>query len=409
MAAEQDRHEVTPSRRPFVVAHVTPTLARRTGGPAVLIVELARALGAEGVESVTYSTDMARAPASSSGERVGPGDLPDGADQADIRVFPMQRPYRLAFSRPLADGLRTGPRPDLIHIHSLFLFPQYAAFRHATRNGIPYVVSPHGALDPYLRRRGRTRKAVNDLLWQKRMLQGARAIHLTTSEEEELTADIAPGVPRRVVPLGVHWDRFQGGDAERFRARFLDGRPGPVVLFLGRLTFKKGIDILIRAMAELAAAHPDALLVVAGPDDEQLEPRLARLATDLGIRERVVFTGMVQGEDRLDALRAAAVWALSSHTENFGVAVIEALAAGLPVVISPAVNVAGDIAAADAGVVAELEPQAFAREIAGLLADPAGASALGARAADFARGYDWSAIAPRFAAMYRELAGVRSG
>lgn len=407
MAIEQHRQRPeAPRGDGLVVAHVTPTLARRTGGPAVLIVELARALEREGVRSVVYSTDMGRAPAAWSSERLGEDDLPDGAGEIDLRLFPMQRPYRLAFSRPLAHGLATGePSPDVVHIHSLFLHPQYAAFRHARRTGTPYVVSPHGSLDPFLRRRGRIRKAVNDVLWQRRMLAGADALHVTTDDERDLVADVAPGVRRAVVPLGIHWDRFQAeGDAGRFRAAHLAGHEGPIVLFLGRLSFKKGIDILIDSFARVSARHRDALLVIAGPDDEDLEPELWRRAEAAGISRSVVFTGLLQGEDRLDALSAAAVWALSSHTENFGVAVIEALASGLPVVISPAVNVAPDIRTAGAGVVAELDARSFADAIAGLLDDEARAADLSRRAREFARGYDWAAVAPRFARMYRELA-----
>jgi glycosyltransferase involved in cell wall biosynthesis len=389
---------------------VTPTLARRTGGPAVLIVELARALEREGIESTVFTTDMARAPAAWSGERLADGDLPDGADQLDVRVFGLQHPYRLAYSRPLARALRAETRNfDVVHVHSLFLHPQFAGFRAARRAGVPHVVSPHGSLDPYLRRRGRARKALNDLLWQRRMLESAALLHVTSDGEAALISDVAPAVPRAVVPLGIDWRRFQGrGDGARFRARHLGGHDGPVVLFLGRLTFKKGIDILIEAMAEVLRARPDARLAIVGPDDEELEPRLAALAERLGIGHALVFTGMLTGNDRADALAAARLWALSSHTENFGVAVVEAIAAGLPVVISRAVNIAPDLEQANVAVVPELEPEAFARAILRLVEDDREATAMGERAREFARRYDWASVVPRFAELYRRAARLRS-
>jgi glycosyltransferase involved in cell wall biosynthesis len=389
------------------ILHVTPTLARRTGGPAVLVVELARALENEGVASTVFTTDMARAPAAWSGERISGGDLPDGADGLDIRVFPLQHPYRLAYSRPLARALAGETSGfDVVHVHSLFLHPQFAAHRAARRAGVPHVVSPHGSLDPYLRRRGRVRKAVNDALWQRRMLDSAALLHVTSDDEAALVSDVARGVPRAVVPLGIDWERFQRrGDARRFRERHLGGESGPVVLFLGRLTFKKGIDILIQAMAEVVRERPDARLAIVGPDDEGLRPELAALADRLGIAHAVVFTGMLTGDDRADALAATTLWALSSHTENFGVAVVEAIAAGLPVVISRAVNIAPDLEAGGVARVPELEPKAFARDIARLLDDEPAAREMGERAREFARRYDWAVVAPRFAEMYARAAG----
>jgi glycosyltransferase involved in cell wall biosynthesis len=127
-----------------------------------------------------------------------------------------------------------------------------------------------------------------------------------------------------------------------------------------------------------------------------------------GVGDRVVFTGMLRRGDKLDALAAADVWTLPSHTENFGIAVAEALAAGRATVISPAVNIAPDIADANAGIVAPLNADAFAVEIIALLRDSARREALGVRAREFARRYDWSLVGPQLAAMYEEIAGERS-
>jgi glycosyltransferase involved in cell wall biosynthesis len=244
------------------------------------------------------------------------------------------------------------------------------------------------------------------------MLLGAAALHVTSGEEARLTSDVAPGVARYVVPNGIRWDEYQRlPSGEAFRRRFLGGSGGPVVMYLGRLSHKKGLDVLIRAFAAVQREVPAARLVIVGPDDEDLTPRLRDLARREGVADRVVFSGMLRGDDKLDALAACDVWALPSHTENFGVAVAEALAAGRATVISPGVNIASEIAAADAGVVAPLNIEAFAAEIASLLRDGALREALGARARAFARRYDWSIVGPRLAAMYEEIAGahLRSG
>lgn len=387
------------------VIHVVPSLAARTGGPAVGIVESALALQVHGIESTIFATDMAFAASAARHRPVAPAELPSRADELDVRLFPVRAPRRLAYSpaldRALAGAAATA---DLIHVHSLFLHPQFAASRRARAAGVPYVVSPHGALDPYLRRRNRLRKVVTSLAWQNRMLSGAAALHLTTDEEARLLADITPHVPRVVVANGVDTSAFADlPDGNAFRARYLDGFSGPTILFLGRVSFKKGIDVLLRAFAVLPA-RLDARLVVAGPDDEGLTPSLERLAADLGVRDRVVFAGMVVGEERLDALAVADVWVLPSHTENFAVAAVEALAAGRTVVISPAVNIAPTVTRAKAGVVVAQEPVVLADAMTQLLDDPARRAELGRRAVALAREYDWSRVSGQLAAMYRSVA-----
>jgi len=207
-----------------------------------------------------------------------------------------------------------------------------------------------------------------------------------------------------ILPNGVRWEEFgRLPDPADFRERFLNGHAGPVILFLGRLTAKKGLDRLVRAFALAAARHPDALLVIAGPDDESLSAKLGSLAEKEGVGDRVVFTGLLLAEDKRAALSAADVWALSSHTEAFTIAVIEALAAGLPVVISPAVNLAGEIERAGAGIVSENDPKQFAGALDYLLDDEARRSRLGKRGREYARRYDWDALAPRIVDFYRQL------
>lgn len=383
------------------VLHVVPSLAARTGGPATAVLESARALVTRGVEVSIFATDMAATASAGDRRRISIADLPETPRDLDIHLFPVAAPRRLAFSPGLARALAMEVhRYDVVHIHSLYLHPQFAAFRAAMRAGIPYIVSPRGSLDPYLRRRSRAAKSLASVLWQRRMLAGAAALHLTSDEEARLVADVAPGVARCIVPNGLHCAGFATlPQGSAFRARHGIADDERVVLYFGRLSHKKGLDTLIRAFATLRATAP-CRLVIAGPDDEHLTPRLAALATQLGVADGVTFAGMQSGEARLEALAAADVWALPSHTENFGNAVVEAMAAGLPVVISPAVNIAPEIAAAAAGVVAAIDPAAFAREIGLLLNDDARRRDLSGRGREFAWRYDWSAVTPHFIAMY---------
>ena len=384
------------------ILHILPLITARAGGPIAFATEGAEALAPLEVTSTLFATDMGHNPSAGTYRRVASSELPANADCLDLHLFPVRQPHRLAYSPEMAERIdEVLNRYDLVHIHSLWLFPQFAAQRAARRARVPYVVSPHGALDPYLRRHGRLRKALADAAWQRRMLRAASLLHITTEEEGQLIADVAPGTPRCTVPVGVWTSRLHcGGDGDRFRSRFLAGSSNEIVLFLGRITYKKGLDLLIRSFTQAARTSRDATLVIAGPDDEDLQPRLELLVRQLGLTERVVFTGPLYRDERADAFAAATVWALSSYTENFGVAVIEALAAGLPTIVSTEVNLAGVIRDSDAGVVAGTDPEEFGAALAGLLQDHTRRAELASRARSLASRYDWPAVAPELKAMY---------
>ena len=391
------------------VAHVIPSLATRTGGPAESVVQSALAVREHGVEPTIFTTDLA-GPASAPGDRpVSLEELPAGASELDVRLYPVRQPHRLAFSPPLFRALRAEIGSyDVVHIHSLFLFPQLAGYLAARGHGVPYLVSPCGALDPYLRRRNRAGKALVDALWQRRMLQGAAALHYKTDDEARLTADLRLSPPVVIAPNGIRWSEFGTlPPATAFRERYLGDGNGRVVLTLGRISHKKALDVLVRAFALAKRDVSDARLVIAGPDDEGLTPALRELARRDGVDGDLVFTGMLHGEQKLAALAAADVWALPSYTENFGLAVVEALAAGRASVISPAVNVAPDVEAAGAAVVSPPQPSAGASELATLLGGEARRERLGARAREFAKRYDWASVAPLWVEMYREVAARR--
>lgn len=391
------------------VLHVIPGLALRTGGPAVAVVESALALRALGAETAIVATDLAAAASAADGAgRVRRDELPPGADQLDVTLVPARRPHRLAFAPRLPAVLRRRvAEADVVHVHSLFLFPQLAAYRAARAAGVPYIVSPSGALDPQLRGRSRVAKALAGALWQDRMLQQAAALHFKTDDEAALTADLGLRAPAIVVPNGIRWEAFQGVASGRaFRERYLAGSDAPLVLNHGRLSHKKNLDVLVRGFAAARARVPDAQLVLAGPDDEGLRPALEALAREADIADATRFVGLLARDELLPALAAADAWALPSRTENFATAAVEALAAGAAVVLSPAVNIAADVEREGAGVVCAAEPDALGRELASLLLDADRRACLSARARAFARRFDWSHVAPRWLQMYEGTAAA---
>lgn len=382
--------------------HVIPALSARIGGPAVSVVEASVRLNGLGLETTIFTTDMALPQATKPRRRVARSEFPSGAEGLDVRVFPAQQPYRMAYSRALTRALKAeAKRFDVIHIDMLFHLPALAAFRRARKIGRPYIVSPVGSLDPKLRGRSRGAKAINDLLWQRRLMDSATLIHYKTAEEQRLCEDLAFRAPSAVVPNGVNLAAFRGaGGGRDFRKNHLGGAEGAVIMNVGRIAYKKRLDRLIRAFAALRPMAVPATLAIVGPDDEGLGAELMQLARTLGVADRVYFTGVVNGSDRCAALAAADVWVLPSDTENFGNAIVEALAAGVPVVITPGVNLSTSIDKAGAGRVCSTDPDSVANEIQLILDDPVLAKRISAAGREFAASYDWDVVAPQLRAMY---------
>ena len=247
-------------------------------------------------------------------------------------------------------------RFDGVVIHGLWQYHSYGSYR-VVRGRTPYVVFPHGMLDPYFKRAFPLKHVKKQVYWlarEYRVLRDARAVCFTTPIER----DSAAGTlwPQRWNPVVVSFGTSQPvGDPARQREIFLAEYPAlrqrRFFLFLSRIHSKKGCDLLLEAMARVAEAHPDWDLVMAGPDEEGLQPQLEAQAKRLRISARVHWTGMVEGDLKWGALHAADAFVLPSHQENFGVAVVEALACGLPVLISDKVNIWPDIAQDAAGIV----------------------------------------------------------
>jgi len=249
-------------------------------------------------------------------------------------------------------------RFDAVVIHGLWRYTSAGVWRGLRGLGVPYFVFPHGMLDPYFKHASPWKHLQKSICWrmvERRVLRDARAV-LFTSEEERRRARLTfPSYTchERVVGLGI---ACPGGDAVVEKQAFLGAYPGlagtRMLLFLGRIHPKKGCDLLIRAFARVAVRDPSLRLVMAGPDECGWQAELQELAQQLGVGGRVVWTGPLYGALKWGAMRAADVFALPSHAENFGITVAEALACGLPVLISKEVNIWREIESDGAGLAA---------------------------------------------------------
>lgn len=376
------------------ILHVIQDLAPASGGPAKACLEMARAVQRLGHEVAIHTTDRDR-----DSQAADPGEVVVHYHATQLKG---PWPVSLPLARALGDAI---PRADVVHVHSLYMFHDWVAGTLCRRHAVPYIVRPHGSLDPYLYLRRRWRKLPMELLFQRRVLSRAAAIHYTAEEEMHLAAPFAQGAPGAVVPLGLEPADYGAlPPPGRFRAAYPAVGGRPIVMFLGRLHAKKGFDILMPAFARLLRAGFDAQLVVAGPD-YGMRKRIEALARALSVADRVTFTGMLQGEAKLAALVDADLFVLPSYSENFGIAVIEALACGLPVLISDRVNIWREIVEDGSGRVAPCDVEAFGEALIDTMGDREALAAMAAAGpATVARRYTWDKVAVQLEALYRRVA-----
>ena len=380
------------------ILHVVPTYvpAWKHGGPIRSVHGLCKALAARGHQVTVFTTDVDTEGAVPVGQAVR-------LDGVEVWYFPVSAPRRLYRSPPMGAALRQRISGfDVVHLHSVFLWPTAAAARAAERAGVPYLLAPRGMLVPdLLKRRGRWRKAAWIRFVERRTLARAAGLHATADLEAEEAGRLGlPLPPVFVVPNGI--DPEPPADLEAVQPavrRLLD--ESSFLLYIGRLSWKKGLDRLIPAMARV----PETTLAVAGNDEEGIRPRLESLAREAGVAGRVAFLGPVDGADKAALLQRCAALVLSSYSENFGNSVLEGMAAGRPVAVTPEVGLAGVVREERAGIVADGDPAILGEALRALLADPE-REAMGRRGAEAARRrFGWEAVAARMEDVYRKLRG----
>lgn len=349
------------------VLHVIPSLAPADGGPSFALPLIARGLRRAGIEIDVAAT------AGDEEAALLNGDLARPVSRDDVNYFYFRRQSEFyKVSRPMTRWLSRHIRDyDLVHIHALFSYSAYTAANLAIKNRVPYVVRPLGVLNRWgMENRRRLLKRLSFRFIERRILANASAIHYTSRQEKLEAEQTGATTPSVVLPLGVDTSVFQRGmSAARFYERFPAAERRQIILFLSRIDPKKGLDILLRAFAEVRRAHPASLLVVAGEGEPEFVAGLKKLAVELSIAEQVLWTGFISGDEKAAAFRAASVFALPSYSENFGLAVVEAMASGLPSVVSDQVGVAPDVKEFQAGSVVPCEAAALASALERLLAD----------------------------------------
>ncbi len=329
-------------------------------------------------------------------------------DDTDVLFFRRQASEAFKISIPLARWLSRHVRDfDIVHIHAVFNHSSLAAARTCRAARVPYLVRPLGTLDPWSFKQKRFRKRLLWIAGARRLLHSAAAVHYTTAAEQHLVEGRFGTHGGCVIPLGVEQCLFASrNSSQAFRGSHPEVGDAPYVLFLGRLHHKKWVSGLIQGFLAATSSPPLRAwrLVIAGDGDASYVQCLRGIAGRGGEAHRVLFTGWLDGPERVAAMRGASLLALISHQENFGLAAAEAMACGVPVLVSEQVNLADDIRAANAGWVTALDATALADSLRVILHDDAERAERGARAATLARSrFTWTDVAETLERTYAEI------
>ena len=283
---------------------------------------------------------------------------------------------------------------DEVQTHSLFSISAVYAIIVCAIRRVPVVLWPHGSIDPFdLRKHERFKRLVGPII-TRRLLDRCSALIFTTTHESRIAVTYGSQTPHEVVALPVTPLSVEGADPEAWRRRHGVPIDVPVVLFLGRIDYKKRLPLLVEALSLLDRSDAHLVVVGDGPDSER--SLVTETALRCGVTDRVHVTGWLEGTDRIEAFTVGDVFALLSDAENFGLSVIEAMSVGCPAVISDQVFLAEDLEKAGAVVRVERDAAAAAQAIDALLTHPDVAATLGERARELvAREFAPQSVAAR--------------
>ena len=381
------------------VLHVIPSISPRRGGPSQAAIEMVNALRLRHVDaSILTTNDDCESLLT---------DLPigDWTTYAGVPVlaFPRWNPPIGVLKEYIISSRLNKWLPknicnfDLIHVHALFSYPSTVAMMHARRARIPYLLRTIGQLSPWSLAQSKLRKQLMLKLVERRNLDSASLLHFTTTRErDECFIAFGQSFPSLVLPLGVRQSSLLPETKSKTE--------GLRLLFLSRIHPKKQLEVLLKALALFQSDYPQGIwqLDIAGSGEPAYVATLQKLAGQLNLSHRCRWLGHVQGDAKTSLLQQADWFLLPSAAENFGIAVVEAMAAGTPVIISPQVAVADLIVGAGAGLVCPSDPASLSKILLRHYQGPSPAMRMAARSLAEST-FSWSSVADQLETRYRQI------
>ncbi len=385
-------------KSPLRVLHAISSVSRLRGGPSVSVHNMLKALRRRGIAVDLVATDddgaLARLDV--------PLDRLVEFEGQSVRFFPRQT-VKYEFSAPMLRWLRAHVgQYDIVHTHGLFGWAPLAAAWCARAARVPYVMRPAGVLDTWgMRNKSRLVKALSVQMIEGPLLRSAAAVHFTTPLEQARAAELALRIRGVVLPTGAEIEPLPSEVSAPADAPAVGDKR--VILYLARIHPIKRIDVLLRAYAALESRQ-STTLVIAGDGDAALLGRLKQLAAELGLGGDVHWLGFAHGALKSWLLSRASLFVLPSDSENFGIAVVEAMSAHLPVVVTRGCGLADFVTRHGAGIVTDGTVDALRAALCELLADTERLRAMGAAGAEAARReLSLDALGARLENLYRSV------
>lgn len=370
--------------------------AIRYGGPIYSVHGLCKSLASAGHDVTVFTTNV-----DGEGDSDVPLATPVLLDGVKVWYFPSRWGRRLYWSPPMWRALKQSVAAfDVVHLHSVFLWPTWAAARLAHRFNVPYVIAPRGMLvKDLIRKKSRAIKSAWICLIEKRNIERSALMHFTATIESREFEQFSFKFAREcIVPNGVDFtDANVIGEAAYDIRQAIEG--GAYILFLGRLNWKKGLDRLIAAMPHIEGHR----LIIAGNDEEGYLDTIHSLLLEYGVTDKItLLPRFVSGADKAALYKNASLFALTSYSENFGNTVTEAMAFGCPAIVTREVGAADLVEASGCGAVTD--ENRLAATLKSLLGDPDKLREQGLAGKTWVEdNLSWKSVAQLMAAQYCQL------
>lgn len=377
---------------------VIPAVGDVYGGTSKSVIELTEAIGNLGIDVDIITTNA------NGNFRL---DVPlltwIKKEKYRIQYFSYWNLLDYKFSYSLTSWLFNNVKQyNIVHTHAIFSYPLLPAYWASQKNEIPYIATPHGMLEPWALAYKSSKKKLYFSLLEQPALNKASLIHTISSTEAENVKSINLKPPLVVIPNGIHRKDFESFPSpEVLYQEFPITRNKTLIIFLGRIDPKKGLDLLAKAFAKAHQIFPETHLIVAGQDNTGYLPIAQNYFKESGCSDAVTFTGMLTGDLKYSALSAANIYVAPSYSEGFSMSVLEGMASGLPCVITTGCNFPE---ANEVSEIVDIDAEKIGNALIKLLQNPSKAKDMGDRARQFIlENYTWDKVASNMILMYKRI------
>ena len=335
---------------------VTPSYwpAFRYGGPIASNHNLNRALVKKGIDVTVYTTNVGLDKKISLNQEVNVNGVKVTYFNF-IKFFEFLGTTGWQFSLELTHALKRNLNSvDIVYLPAVWNYPTTVAVYYCRKYRKPYIVALKGVLYPYTKNKNAWKKWPYYKLFAEKNIKNATAIHYTSEDEAIRCHSLFLGLKNQaiIIPNGIELSEFNNLPArDNLRKRYPILKDKKIILFLGRINWIKGLDILVKAYSRLVKERDDVHLLIVGSDEKGYGEKVRSWLKNEGVLERVTFAGMLSGREKLEAFAGSDVFVLPSYSENFGMAVVEAMSCNLPVIISDKVGIYEEVEKAKAGFI----------------------------------------------------------